>query len=292
MVVVPAETLYRYRYFSLYNSPYPAHDSGAAIDLYPETETAPSPVAGEVVDTRTVRAPPKPYAAVHDHLILIDTGRHTVRILHVDPTVDAGDTVDVGTPLGTLVRSGFFAPWVENHIHLGFRPPDANPYRATGSLRITTDHPIIPVPWDGTGRVRETGDTYCLLDTPGHPNPGGAFAGIAAGTPEPGVIDGGCPHYEGGGLLRTEERTSETFVTRLIDRVDGRTIQWADVEIRANGTPVTGLSFAIHRDRLAAKLVSWDGIPARPGDPITVTLHHPSPRSPDPPADSTAGSCR
>ncbi|WP_204265583.1 hypothetical protein, partial [Enterobacter hormaechei] len=47
-----------------------------------------------------------------------------------------GSVVAVGDDLGALVRAGFFAPWVPYHIHLGFRDPDANPYRASGSLPV------------------------------------------------------------------------------------------------------------------------------------------------------------
>ena len=85
MVTVPASTLANYRRFSLYNSPYAAHDHGCAIDLYPEDNRGLSPVAGEVVDTRTVRVPDRPYAVAEDHLLLIDTGECVARVLHVDP---------------------------------------------------------------------------------------------------------------------------------------------------------------------------------------------------------------
>ena len=75
-VSLSANILSRYERFSLYNSPYVAHDRGCAIDLYPEAgpdraTSAPSPVAGEVLDTRTVRAPPQEYAVPDDHLIVI-----------------------------------------------------------------------------------------------------------------------------------------------------------------------------------------------------------------------------
>jgi len=138
-VTLPETVLARYERFSLYNSPYPAHDGGCAIDLYPGTLTdgrttaAPSPVAGTVRATRTVRAPPKPYAPEHDHLILLEPADSgplsglTVRILHVEPSVEAGDQVEPGDSLGRLVRAGFFAPWVDNHLHVGFRGPDQNP---------------------------------------------------------------------------------------------------------------------------------------------------------------------
>ena len=160
-VTLPATVLRRYRRFTLYNSPYTAHDRGRAVDLYPGDATrpdpgdgdpvpAPSPVAGEVIGTRTARAPAKPYAADDDHLLLVDTaagdggieardGESPVaRILHVDPAVEPGDRVAVGDPLGRLVRAGFFAPWVANHLHLGFRSPGADLHRASGSLPLAS----------------------------------------------------------------------------------------------------------------------------------------------------------
>lgn len=287
-VTLPAEILSRYRRFSLYNSPFDAHDRGCAIDLYPdEGETvAPSPVAGEVVDTRTVRAPPKPYAAEHDHLIVVDQGDRIARILHVDPGIEPGERVAVGDPLGELVRAGFFAPWVPNHIHLGFRPSDANPYRASGSLRIDPDVAIEPLAWDGTGRVVERGETFVVLDQPTHPVPGERFVGMAAGSLDGedrplGVLDGGFPHYAGGGLLSADadaerpladaeaapsEADAGSAAATGSDRpvalaghrvglATGRNVAWDDVTVLANGEPITGIALFAARDEFGAKLI-------------------------------------
>jgi len=106
-VTLGRDTLCQYRRFSLYNSPFVAHDRGCAIDLYPgdertSVELAPSPVAGEILDTRTVDAPPQPYAADHDHLILVDTGDEIARLLHVNPRVERGEEIAVGDPLTDL----------------------------------------------------------------------------------------------------------------------------------------------------------------------------------------------
>lgn len=272
MVTVPADVLVRYQSFTLYNSPFPAHDDGCAIDLYPDADAgAPSPVAGRVTDTRTVRAPTKPYAAEHDHLIVIDTDGHLARVLHVDPGVEPGDAVSVGDSLGELIRSGYFAPWVDNHIHLGFRSRDANPYRATGSVRVNVGVEIVPVPWDGTGTVTDRDETYVVLDAPGHPAPGERFAGVADGAVDA-ALDGGLPHYQGGGRFGGDDGPVTVAGTR-VGTARGRTIAWDDVEVRANGTPITGISFAVHRDRLGVKLVSWEGVPAEIGDGVSVTVH-------------------
>jgi len=272
-VTLPRDVLARYYRFSLYNSPFDAHDEGCAIDLYPEGERAPSPVAGEVLDTKTVRAPPKAYAAEHDHLVLIDTGEHVARLLHVDPRVEPGDSVAVGDELGDLVRAGFFAPWVPNHVHLGFRDPDANPYRASGSLPVDVAVDVAAVPWDGTGTVVAAGETWARLDAPEHPAPGERFAGVAndVGGEESGVLDGGLPHYDGGGLLGGSGCERAALAGRRVGTADGRTVAWDDVTVLANGEPVTGIALFCDRKRAGVKLVGRD-IDLDVGDAVRVTI--------------------
>jgi len=240
MVTLDGDVLRRYPRVSRYNSPYPAHDAGCAVDLYPDrvadqreatewassaerssadhssgrspredgetasnaadrreaAERAPSPVAGDVVETRTVRCPEKPYAEDTDHLVVVDTGAYLARMLHVDPAVEPGDTLAVGDDVGRLVRSGFFAPWVDNHIHLGFRERDQNAVRASGSLPLDLGLSVESAPWDGRGRVVETGRPG-RDSTPRAPCAGRDVRG--AGGRRRGVLDGGLPHYEAGG---------------------------------------------------------------------------------------------
>ncbi|MDG5775570.1 hypothetical protein QA599_03870 [Haloarculaceae archaeon H-GB1-1] len=259
-VTLGADVLSQYRRFSLYNSPYDAHDAGCAIDLYPEDQTAaPSPVAGEVLDTRTVSAPPKPYAVEHDYLILVDTGEYVARALHVKPGVEPGEYVERGDSLGELVRSGFFAPWVDNHVHLGFRDPDGNHLRASGSLPVDVDVPLEPLAWDGSGTVVETGETYAVLDSPAHPNPGARWVGVA--NDGGGLLDGGLCHYDGGGLLGGGNEASPSLLGTPLGSVgpDGRTVSWDDLTVRANGRAITGLSLFLARDdAFGVKLVCPD----------------------------------
>ena len=277
-VLLDSDLLLRYRRFTLYNSPYAAHDRGCAVDLYPDGDWAPSPVAGEVLDVRQVRAPRKPYAAKHDYLLLVDTGEHVARLLHVDPAVDPGESVAVGDPLGDLVRAGFFAPWVPNHIHLGFRPPDANHHRASGSLPLSVAVDVRPLSWDGTGTVVETGETWARLDAPAHPAPGEEFVGLDSGGV---VLDGGFPHYEYGGLLGREhadtagaESADDRPVTVAgtgVGTATGRTATWHDCTVRANGHPVTGLALFCARDRFGVKLVG-ESAGLAVGDSVRVTV--------------------
>jgi hypothetical protein len=265
-VRLPEALLAQYRRFTLYNSPYVAHDAGCAVDLYPESGTAPAPVAGEVLDTRTVEAPPKPYAATHDYLILVDTGEYVARLLHVKPGVDPGEMVDRGDPLGDPVRAGFFAPWVPNHIHLGFRDHDANHYRAAGSLPLELGVEVTPVSWDGTGTVVETGGTWARLDSPSHPDPGEYFVGLGS---DGGVLDGGVPHYDRGGLLCGG---SEAVVAGTrVGTVSGRDATWGDCTVRANGEAVTGLALFCGKDSFGIKLVGED-VSLSPGVDVTVTV--------------------
>lgn len=282
MVTVTAAALKPFPRVSRYNSPYPAHDTGSAVDLYPDGDFAPSPVAGEIVETRTVACPSRPYAADHDHLIVVDTGASLARILHVEPTVEPGETVALGESLGPLVRSGYFAPWVDNHVHLGFREYGTNAVRATGSLPLSLDVPIEAVPWDGTGRIVETGDTYAILDTPSHPQPGTGYAGIADDSGQF-VLDGGLPHYEWGGRLAIdqqgrgatsdggEDSTPLSFLGKRLGRPTSEPVQWRNLTVLANNEPVIGLSFFLGRDELYAKVIDRDHSFAG-GESVSVTL--------------------
>lgn len=278
MVTVSARAMAPFDRFTRYNSPYPAHDAGRAIDLYPGGDIAPSPVAGTVVSTRTVGCPSRPYAADSDHLIVVDTGPNLARILHVDPAIEPGERVALGDPLGRLVRSGYFAPWVDNHVHLGFREHGANAVRATGSLPLTIDVALEPVPWDGTGTVVATGETYAILDAPDHPDPGNGYAGIADDSGSY-VLDGGLPHYEWGGRLapRAVDRPKSaddervTVLGEAVGTAHGEPVRWDDVTVLANGTLVHGLSYFVGRDDLYAKIIAREHALAA-GESVTVTI--------------------
>lgn len=269
MVTLPADVVRRYERFSQYNSPYPAHDHGRAVDLYPGENggPAPSPVAGTVVDTRTVRCPTRSYAAVEDHIVIVDCGDVVARILHVDPAVRPGDRVSVGESLGTLVRSGFFGRWVDDHLHLGVRPPDRDPYRASGSLPLDLDVPVTGLDWDGDGTVVETGPTHVLLDAPRWRGDG--FAALASDEGVP--LDGGLVHYAGGGALSPHEGTV-SLLGQHVGRATDREVRWADVAVWANDVRASGLSLFASRVTFGVKLVFHEGHRFETGDDIEVAV--------------------
>ncbi|MFB6176813.1 MAG: hypothetical protein ABEI99_06665, partial [Halobaculum sp.] len=193
----------------------------------------------------------------------------------VDPAVEPGESVAVGDALGQMVRSGFFGQWVDNHVHLEFRDPEANLYRATGSLPLAVETEVTAVPWDGTGRVVDTGETFAVLDAPANPSPG-SFAAVAGvvgdGSDESRVstasresavpLDGGLPHYTGGGRFDVHSTQADddddiSLLGTTVGTARGRTVSWNDVEILANGEPVTGLSlFASRESGFGVKIVS------------------------------------
>ena len=319
-VSLPAGVVERYEKFSRFNSPYPAHERGRAVDLYPGDGVGRSPVTGTVRAVRTVGCPDRPYAAGEDHLIVVDLADEwcaradvpagtAARILHVIPEVDPGDRVAVGDALGPTTRSGFFGQWVDDHVHLGFRPPDANPFRASGSLPVAARVPVEPVAWDGKGAVVERGATHVVLDGPRRADPGRsgsdpAFAALASDEGVP--LDGGLAHYAGGGTFALGGEPSESgepgrravgpgdAVSLLGTRVgtaaehgggdataarcDDRAatgaprVEWAPVDVRANGERVVGLSlFAARGDRFGVKVVCPDhGFEI--GESVTVSV--------------------
>ncbi len=281
-VTVPASAVSQYAAVSLYNSPFTAHDEGRALDLYPGARrqaTAQSPVTGTVRETLTLNAPSKRYAVDQDHLIVIDTGARLARILHVEPVVESGEHIEVGDTLGTTVRSGYFDPWVADHLHLGFRAYDSDPRRARGSLPIDLGVDVDAVTWDGTGIVVDRTRTAVRLDGPPHPAPGEVLAGIAAETDSSvRALDGGFPHYENGGVIgessigTASERV--TFLGTQIGKACGRGVTWGNVEVEANGERVYGLSLALRRDNLDVILVDPDGVSLEVGDHVAVQIRH------------------
>lgn len=268
-ISIGPELLSQYARYSLYNSPYPSHDTGKAIDLYPGHSTAYSPVSGTVIECVTVGCPKTSYASPEDHLILVDCDSYIARILHVEPWVDEDEVIQIGDPLGKLIRSGYFARWVDPHIHLEFRPPGQNPIRAAGSVPIEISQSPAPISWDGIGSIIEQGTTFIRLDAPVSPDSTPAALSTDQGYP----LDGGVPHYDGGGILDTT--ASDGCISILgtpIGTVTNQRVEWDSLVILINDRPATGLSLFVSNKSFGIKIVFADGHPFRLGETVQVTI--------------------
>ncbi len=185
--------------FSLFNSPYPGHRLKSGIDVYPSLEfggAAPSPVEGDVLKVRRIKAPRgRGFAdAGYDVVALIRPCDHpgvVVKVLHVDVTLSEGDHVKRGEELGTLLRSGYYGWGTSPHIHLEVREPQ-DPLRARGGHTIhvlegfADAEPVEEI----AGTVVWTQPEYALLRLDAC---GMGLIGELNG--EPGLVDGGVPYY-------------------------------------------------------------------------------------------------
>jgi len=131
-------------FFSLGNSPYRMHGEGNAADIYLgyrdfANPIAFSPVRGKVIFLKPVRTPKRYFSpSNNDYVlgILNENKGHVFRILHVQPSVKVGDTVDIGDEIGMLIRSGFFCRWTDPHIHIEVRKTNSRLDVAQGGLKL------------------------------------------------------------------------------------------------------------------------------------------------------------
>lgn len=133
-IEIYAEKSWEYSFFS---SPYPAHREFSAVDIYQGTGfggVALSPVTGEVSKTLRFDSPSlgKP---LPEYLILIKTGDYLARIMHVKPTVKAGDVLHAGDELGRFIKNGYFFFWVDAGMHVEVRDP-GDYLRARGGCEL------------------------------------------------------------------------------------------------------------------------------------------------------------
>lgn len=196
--------------FSFFNSPYPAHSSYSAVDIYSErsfNRVATSPVYGEVMEIRRVNCPEgKCFEGTsYDYVILLcslENPKRLIKILHVEPSVKVGDVVKLGDSLGSLLRSGFFDFWTDPHIHVEVRDPK-DPIRARGGFKfessVTLKDTVAELE-ELSGTVVESRREYSLVAL----NSNFKY-GIPVNVDEEiGLLDAGIPHY---GLFGVHMRT-------------------------------------------------------------------------------------
>jgi len=188
--------------FSFFNSPYPMHAAYSAVDVFCGDSfggLAISPVQGEVVRVRRVKCPEKGnfLSSNYDYVILLRSLENpsvVVKVLHVEPTVKAGDIVKPGEKLGFLIRSGFFNFWTEPHVHVEVRSP-SDPIRARGGFPFNSLHAPVD---DAVGLERLEGEVvesraeYALVVLDEKLN-GGIPVEVDGYL---GFLDAGIPHYK------------------------------------------------------------------------------------------------
>lgn len=127
-------------HFTIGTSPYYAHQHGLAIDIYNnlsiENYEVLSPISGKILKIKSLIAPKPRFSEGinRDYLILIKNPLNSDivwKTMHVKPNLNVGDRIDVGDPLGTTIRNGYFAYWSSPHLHLEVRP-SKDPIRARG----------------------------------------------------------------------------------------------------------------------------------------------------------------
>ena len=262
---------------SFFNSPYPMHSSFAGVDIYPERpfgHVAPSPVKGEVARVRLLKCPPaKDFEGLdHDYLILLrslENPRRWVKLLHVKPSVEAGDVVKPGEELGVLLRPGFFDAWTDPHIHVEVRSP-LDPYRAMGGFKLQRCMEV-----DGSEAVEELSGVvveskleYSLVSL-NRKFKGGVPVELDG---QVGLLDAGIPHYKMFGVhVNSLPRLGEAV--RLCGRKIGDVrlaysnmcvAEFCHTTFKLNGKPVR-LSFYLYPSSSSVPMVKV--IPYKSGEP-------------------------
>jgi hypothetical protein len=131
--------------YSFFNSPYPAHRLITGVDIYPNTAhdiSAPSPVDGEILQIRHVKAPQgHNFDAPERDTVTIISSRQVpgriVKILHVNTQAEVGEIIRAGQTLGTMIRSGYFGYQTPLHAHVEVRPPE-DPLRVRGGYQMNS----------------------------------------------------------------------------------------------------------------------------------------------------------
>jgi hypothetical protein len=275
--------------FSFFNSPYPAHRLSTGMDVYPERnfgDVAPSPVHGKVTLVRKVRCPRSSSFIDHGHDIVLllrslENPNKVVKILHVEPSVESGDVLEPGQPLGTLIRSGFYGFATHPHIHVEVREPsDAIRARGGHSLcRLTEVTPRKALD-ELAGTVTKSIPEYSQVIFKGADSLG--LTGSINGVPV--VLDGGLPYYGWLGAHFEEIPHGDrielcSVIIAEIREMKGRTCvaDCTDFNFRIDGMPI-GLSIYLHpRANPEAVIIPHriGGLKLEEGEEVIINLESP-----------------
>lgn len=192
--------IYALNRFSFFNSPYPAHKQGKAVDIYSSL----SPVDGRVK---------KIIKLSHDYVTLIECSENPnvlAKILHIKPCVKASEKLGVGDQLGVFIRSKFFDPWTDNHMHIELRKKD-DAVRAGGGYSLINFKKMgIPrgkIKLDI--RIESISNNYITASLPEKNfKKIGKFYGLKY---KNSIVCGGLPHYGFGGIINQDFKIFENM---------------------------------------------------------------------------------
>ena len=183
-------------WYSISNSPYPAHVLRTAVDIYSEYPYLP---VMEGFVRKIIRIPSgfKVSNSEFDEWVIIISlpdGENVLKVLHVKPSVRIGEKLYLGDELGKFVRTYHFYSWTEPHMHVELRKA-TDPVRALGGYQLFPENELLNVlrEYRCTDKeeyiVSSVREKYCLLKpvVGGYP--------CAQTLDLKGFIDGGLPHY-------------------------------------------------------------------------------------------------
>jgi len=227
--------------YSFFTTPYIPHKLGTAVDVYFEDVALFPLEEGKLIDVKKIRTP-RYIPVKEDYIMIFSLGEICLKVLHVQPSIEPGDSVSLGDEIGKLRLSGFFSPWTDKHAHFELRPCN-DPYRARGGLVI---YPIL------TGIVRtargnefkvvEKNERYAMLEP--------LKKGKKGMTPF-GYVEGGVPHYRYGAILNGNEASllgKSVKAERILP--NGVGLFKADFKVLANGSIVKGISVYCNDEKI------------------------------------------
>ena len=274
--------------YAFYNSPYPAHQLSTGIDIYPAREfdeMAPSPVRGEVELIRRVRSPKgrgfeDPGYDVVTVLRSLEDPTRVIKLLHVEPVMACGDTVETGQELGRLLRSGYYGFATSPHVHVEIRDP-SDPLRVRGGhqLRRLLDIGEVEAVEELRGIVTRSTPEFSMV----------SLEGISAnGLPAdvggiPGLLDGGIPYYGWLGAHIGDNPPRDDIITLLGKAIakirevhDGVCLaDCLDFTVRVDGRAILGLSLRLSpRKEAELKLIpsTWGALKLVEGTEVSLSI--------------------
>ncbi len=223
-------------FITFLNSPFISHRELKAVDIFPSNRKigyVNSPVYGKVIDHRIHRMRKN---GMEEHVLIIESDEFYVKILHVKPVVNVGETVDPNEILGELFISPYFRPWTDPHIHVEIR--NKNDYlRARGGLVLEIEDNKITENFSLTDEIILK-DWYILRKV--KPLKYGNFYGAG----DYSIIDGGFPHYKFGFLLGPKK---PYFLGREIGKVNENSlVEFFNINPEWEGIVFRGIGFYVY----------------------------------------------